>query len=234
LPGASWKEENVANQTIKLQNLKDYLRLTKPDDDDLLSDMIDDITDEVNDYLDVRIGPPVKQESCVLDGGKSFLKLPILNVANVTVMVDTDRAFNDSSDIVDPSVYTVIAPEGIIEINQMPSPGAWGLFGDYNVHGQYGQWGYQGLIQPAGRLIIIYGNKIVQATYDGGYDYTSLPGSLRRALIRQLAYNYKHMTDLGISSTTIAGVSQTKYSTDEWLPDVQRVLDNYKRLSLAP
>jgi hypothetical protein len=78
----------------------------------------------------------------------------------------------------------------------------------------------------------VEGLRIITATYDGGYAEDDLPVSLRGALIKQIAYNFRRRKDPGLSSVTFPDGTIQKHSIDEWLKDVKKELDRRKRIIL--
>lgn len=76
------------------------------------------------------------------------------------------------------------------------------------------------------------GLRIITAVYDGGYAEDSYPTSLYRKLIKQMAHEFRRRKDSGLSSMTHPDGSVQKYTIDKWLSDVQRELNNHKRIFL--
>ena len=86
---------------------------------------------------------------------------------------------------------------------------------------------YSGAYEPGNFMT---GEQSIKIRYDGGY--TDLPRDLKRAIIKQIVYGFRRRKDLGLMSVTYPDGSINKMSIDEWLPDVERVLDRYRRLAL--
>jgi len=76
------------------------------------------------------------------------------------------------------------------------------------------------------------GVRSIKVTYDGGYDEDDLPADLRGKLIKQVCYEFRRRRDPGLSAVSYPDGSVQKYSVDEWLPDVLRVLGRRGRVSL--
>jgi hypothetical protein len=52
------------------------------------------------------------------------------------------------------------------------------------------------------------------------------PGSvLKRACAKQTAYELQRRPDIGLSSVTFPNGNVNKFSVDEWLPDVKKILE---------
>ena len=99
--------------------------------------------------------------------------------------------------------------------------------------GEYSVYAERGKIKGKFRVDdwqFMPGAQIIKVRYDGGY--TDLPRDLKRAIIKQIVYSFRRRKDLGLMSVTYPDGSINKMSIDEWLPDVEQVLNRYRRLAL--
>ncbi len=90
----------------------------------------------------------------------------------------------------------------------------------------------RGIIRRVDGGIFLAGVAVIKVKYDGGYTPTSLPKPLKRALLKQVSYSFRRRKDLGLAAVTYPDGTINKMVTDEWLPDVEKVLDGYKRFAL--
>jgi hypothetical protein len=56
--------------------------------------------------------------------------------------------------------------------------------------------------------------------------------ALQRACLKQCTYEWKQRATPGLQSVQMQDGSINKYQTEEWLADVEKVLDRYKRFPL--
>jgi hypothetical protein len=76
------------------------------------------------------------------------------------------------------------------------------------------------------------GNRIVKVVYDGGYAENDYPSSLRRKLLKQVAYEFRRRSDPGLSAVSYPDGSVQKFALGEWLPDVEAELLRRRRICL--
>ncbi len=90
----------------------------------------------------------------------------------------------------------------------------------------------RGIINRTDGLIFVSGIDVVKVRYDGGYTDTSLPKDLKRKLLKQLSYEFRRRKDPGLAAVTFPDGTINKFFIDEWLPDVEEVLNRYRRIIL--
>jgi hypothetical protein len=56
--------------------------------------------------------------------------------------------------------------------------------------------------------------------------------SLTRAILMQATYEWRRRNDLGLTSMTMPDGSINKFTVDGWLPEVKKIIDNYRRLNI--
>jgi hypothetical protein len=74
------------------------------------------------------------------------------------------------------------------------------------------------------------GKYSVEITYNGGYQEANVPKDLQFAVIKQSAYEFRRRKDMGIKAVGMPDGSLEKMEIDEWLPDVLKVLNGYRRI----
>lgn len=88
----------------------------------------------------------------------------------------------------------------------------------------------RGLIKFVSTVVV--GPRIVQVTYKGGYLDVDYPKNVRMKLLKQAAYEFRRRRDMGLSAVSYPEGTVNKFSVDEWLDDVRRVLVRHKRFMI--
>jgi len=74
--------------------------------------------------------------------------------------------------------------------------------------------------------------RVIKAVYNAGYGIGSYPDDIRTALTKQVIHDFRRRKDTGLSSLSYPDGSVSKVTVDEWLPDVQKILNKKKRYHL--
>ncbi len=86
-------------------------------------------------------------------------------------------------------------------------------------------------VKPDG-IQVIYRGGYAAAGEEPGDSEIVLPPEIREAAIQQASLTYKRRDDIGLSGVGFEGGSMTKFAAMKLLPDVERVLEQYRRPSL--
>jgi hypothetical protein len=204
-------------------------QLTDTTFDNLISGMIDDIVGEAEKDVGLKMNAVTAQVQYGTVSEK-YIWLEYMNVSNVSVWIDPTKQFNPGI-LVDPARYDVHSLRGYIERHiptrtqqreryetplDFSSSDWWGM--DYALAGG----GF-----PHGDR---YNTLKVQ--YDGGFSSSTLEKALKRALTKQVVYEFRRRKDPGLSSVRFPDGSIEKFSTEKFLPEVQAVFDEYRRIRL--
>ena len=73
------------------------------------------------------------------------------------------------------------------------------------------------------------GYRIIKAVYNAGFGEDDYPMDLRSALIKQITHEFRRRKDSGLTSVSYQDGSVQKFKIDEWLSDVQKILNKKKR-----
>ncbi len=135
-------------------------------------------------------------------------RYPVVAITSIKQAVDYN--FDDAD--------ALVADEGYRLINN----GVTGI-----VRGIYGTW----FDTPDGIEVIYRGGYCIAGRTPGEGE-TAMPADLREAAIEQVTFLFKRRDDLGLSAVGFEGGSINKFSAIDLLPQVKKILDNYKIPSL--
>jgi hypothetical protein len=224
--------EVIIAGVIKWSDLQNWIE-PSPLDTDLgkLTLIGEGVVSDAEDYIHGKI-KKVTDEVTYLDGGKTYLTLPHLNVSSISIWEDIDRTFG-SSTLLDPTKYQVYGPRGILRIGKPKHPGMGGIawmdkfFSDY----YWDDFWFDKYFE--GRREFLHGRLVIKSQYNGGWDQDTVESGLKLALITQIGYRYRRRKDPGLSTVSYPDGSVTKMmNIDQWLPEVKASLNKYKRISL--
>ncbi len=57
-----------------------------------------------------------------------------------------------------------------------------------------------------------------------------IPMAMEQSIYKQASYDWRRKKDIGLKSTADPNGNVMKYSDDEWLPEVKKVLNRYRKL----
>jgi len=187
---------------------------------------IDGVVGEVETELEMRL-VSVTQEVVYRDSGEKWLYMPHANISNVQIWIDPKRLF-DPGYLIPSRKYTVDGPRGIIKRHR---PSDRLLRGYVALDLPAGDdWWIEDLVTMGLGAFYFDWHGIIKVQYDGGYTPDTLPKDLRRAILQQIAYEFRRRKDPGLTSVTFPDGSINKFSINEFLPSVEKILDRYRRV----
>ena len=196
--------------------VKTYLGFSGDRNDSLIGALIEDVSYRVADYCD-RVFEEEANKVEYPVGGTGVLMLknyPITSIASI--YEDSERSFGAGTLVNSSEYYSAgdAAKRGLV-IREA----SWKreLSGSY-----HNRW--------------LPGIDIIKVTYTGGYSvgltgYTAVPEALSRLVAKQVAYLFNRRKALGISSASGGEGSQSFISDYDFLPEVKKGLQAYRRLT---
>ena len=108
---------------VLLSKVKAFLTIpeAQEDSDDLLEELIDDISEEAEDFMGMKFSE-VSDHVEYLDGGRKILYLAYANLSNVVIYSDSNRVFGDDT-LVDADGYVVYPERGKIVLDSALAKG---------------------------------------------------------------------------------------------------------------
>tara|TARA_R100000664_G_C2759128_1_gene148593 strand:+ start:3379 stop:3999 length:621 start_codon:yes stop_codon:yes gene_type:complete len=205
------------SQLTSKERVKAYLDFSGSGEDSLIDVLIELVSARVSDYCDRKF----EQESGRVEypvGGTNILQMKLFPITSIaSIHEDSERAFGAST-LVDSSEY--YSAGDAKERGLIIREASWKreLTGSY-----HNTW--------------LPGIDIIKVTYTGGYavssGVTGVPNDLQRVIAQQCAYLYNRRNALGINSVSGGEGSQSFTGDYEFLPEVKRGLQKYRRLTTS-
>ena len=203
------------SQLTSKERVKSYLDFSGTGEDTLIDILIELVSARVSDYCDRKF----EQESGRVEypvGGTNILKMKLYPITSIaSIKEDAEREFGSGTELAASEYYCSgdAAENGLILRAASFRRELSGVI--------HNTW--------------LGGMDIIKVTYSGGYavssGVTGVPNDMQRVVAQQVAYLYNRRTALGITSVSGGEGSQSFTGDYEFLPEVKRGLQKYRRLT---
>ena len=212
----------MAIKLVSVANVRTYLNFTSTNQDTLLGELIDQVSEDIQNYCDRTFTRGTDTLEYPIGGGQylSLKRFPIVSIAHIRYDIDGD--FSDSADDIATDDYKYSASlkdQGLVFLKRS------------KLRVQLSNKTYNsGYVWPDDP-------DSLEVKYTGGYTDTAgvldVPDDLKKACIMQVAYLFDRRKSLGTRNLSGQEGSLNYEGIYEFLPNVAGVLDKYKRYTIV-
>ena len=212
----------MAIKLVSVADVRTYLNFTSTNQDTLLGELIEQVSEDIQNYCDRTFTRGTDTLEYPIGGGKylSLKRFPIVSIAHIRYNIDSD--FSDSADDISSDDYKYSASlkdEGLVFLKRS------------KLRVQLSNKTYDsGYVWPDDP-------DSLEVKYTGGYTDTAgvldVPDDLKKACVIQVSYLFDRRKSLGVRNVSGQEGSLNYEGTYEFLPNVSGVLDKYKRYTIV-
>ena len=212
----------MAIKLVSVANVRTYLNFTSTNQDTLLGELIEQVSEDIQNYCDRLFTAATDELEYPVGGGQylSLKRFPITTITHIRYNIDSD--FSDSADDISSDDYKYAASlkdQGLV------------FYKRSKLNIQLNNMTYaSGYVWPNDP-------DSLQVKYTGGYGNTAgvldVPSDLKKACAVQVAYLFDRRKSLGTNSVSGQEGSLNYEGAYEFLPHVAGVLDKYKRYTIV-
>lgn len=194
-----------------LNDVKDRLGLDDTDYDQMINTIILGVGGIFDGYTNRMLIAPATDYTERVTGYGYMLRVKQYPIITITSIKEAwNYEFDDAEELTNPDDY-IIANDGLTGV-LMRRIGIWPIL-------------------PETIQIVYRGGYCAAGVAPGSGEY-ALPADIREAAILQASFIFKRKDDIGLSSVSAEGGSISKFQAIKLLPQVQEILNKYRRLSL--
>ena len=205
----------MAIKFVSAANVRTYLNFTSTNQDTLIEELIEQVSDDIQNYCDRKFPNYATNVVEYPKGGGPYLHLKYFPIAAITdIRYDEDRIFGSDS---------IVSSDDYVWDEELKNQGLVFKDVEFGINLRSGvtpNWPHR--------------PDVIKVTYQGGYSLSAgvieVPSDLKKATIMQVAYLMDRRKSLGVSSASGADGSLNFGSIYGFLPQVQRVVENYRRI----